>query len=103
MGENEASALQAPGDAAWDVTGLTREQDVGVALSSIAHYAREHGLTGREVLDVFNAGIVMRHQAGEASECPSPRSDTESRPMRTLRYGFGEAGRRVFDPRQEAE
>lgn len=58
MGENEASALQAPDDATWDVTGLTREQDVGVALSSIAHYAREHDLTGREVLDVFSAGIV---------------------------------------------
>lgn len=69
MGENEASALQAPGDVTWDVTGLTREQDVGVALSSIAHYAREHDLTGREVLDVFSAGIVMRHQGPCVRPC----------------------------------
>lgn len=62
MSKNETPVMHVPGDAAWDVTGLTREQDVGVALSSIAHYAREHCLTGREVLDMFSAGIVMRHQ-----------------------------------------
>lgn len=69
MSKNETPVMHVPGDAAWDVTGLTREQDVGVALSSIAHYAREHDLTGREVLDVFSAGIVMRHQGPCVRPC----------------------------------
>lgn len=50
-----------------------------------------------------SADTARPETACEASACLLPRSDTESRPMKTLRYGFGEAGRRVFDPRQEAE
>lgn len=67
MHENNEGAPHGADEWNWDTTGLTPEQDVGVALSSIRNYAREHGLSGREVMDVFNVGLVRRHQSGRAA------------------------------------
>lgn len=57
MNEGELNAAQ------WDTTGLTREQDLSVALCSMRNYAREHDLSGRALLDVFNAGLMAMHKA----------------------------------------
>lgn len=57
MSESDSESL------AWDTTGLTREQDLSVALSCMRNYALSHDLSGRALLDVFNAGLVALHQA----------------------------------------